>query len=423
MVNTQDNKEKVIKIANIILDRFNNRANNEKDKIDFMSAPENEQLIISMARTYNYLATNYPEKLDVDSVEGMDRIEKQLQKPKPTTLADLYLDRLLLNFKHLEWTSGDTSKGEVQPNNATVLFNLSSIDRQINKWFNIYILHQKDYRDILQNNSEQISVNLRNKIFIHEFAHCSASANFGDGCGFYEGDKNKTYCSRLEEIMAEKIALDVTEQKIPARKELKLQDGTQYRVVGYNPESSNFNTSSFIELIPFALGEKDIMVGRMSNPKAYMEKLNTKYQMLSDKNKTFAQTLNDDLRDITDKNDIEKLIKWQANFLEIGRRRLNSTQYLNNCSEQEFIKDTTILLRSKPMLCVKGQNNQTIETRNKKILDLALRDIGNNFNALKERRKMFKNYQDFEALKQALSEEIKESNLQSLGVQYKPLTQ
>lgn len=422
MQNIQEEMEYITKIAPMILDKFDNRPNNEKDKIDFESNAEKYELIVQIARTHYYLQKNYPEKLDISNVEGMDRIEKQLQKSKPTTLADLYLDRLLLNFKKLEWTNGNSPKGEVQPQYAKVLFNLDSIDRQVEYWFNGNVLHQKYYRNDLINNKEQIARSLRYKVFAHELAHASAIANFNDGSGFYEGGKT-TYCSRLEEIMAEKIALDVTGQKIPARQEIKLQDGTQYRIAGYNPESSNFYNSAFIELVPFAFGEKDIMVGRMSNPKAYMEKLNNKYQMLGDENKTFAQTLNDDLRDITDKNDIEKLIKWQTNFLEMGRRRLNSSQYLTNCSEQEFIKDTQILLRIGPMLCVKGQNNEVVETRNRKKYDLSLRDMENNFNALKERRKMFTDYKDFDELKQEISEQIVESNLQSLGVQSQSLTQ
>ena len=406
--------QRILEIEKKIKEEFANRPNSGPfGKIDFDN-DRNKPVLREIAKTYAYYQTYYPDKLDKSKTLGLGRITKVLGKVEPDNLADLYLDRLLLNCIELRYDDKG-SKGEFAPNNLSVSFNLNSCNSQSNYWEKSKgFFLDKRYESIVENNKKLLKANLNAKVIAHEFSHCSTSANFGDKVGFHCGTK-ETYCSRLEEIMAEKTALDVTGQKISVQEQFVSGD-TRLVLSGYNPESSNFAISSFIELAPFAFGDKQLTESRLTNPTEFMQELNKKFANLSANGKTFAVTFNDALRDITDKQQYVQLIDWQSKFLIIGMDRIKSPSYLNKCTEEEFTKDFDTLLRTRDLLCKYYEKNMLKDTKNILAYRSALSDMGKIFDSLKKNKNFFKEYNSFAEFTKAGEQYIYNSNLNSLGL-------
>ena len=328
-----------------IIEAFNSRSN--YSKINFQT--ENKDVLDGIARTYMYYAKKFPEEIDPEKIAGGDRIIKVLHKSKPTNMADLYLYRLLLNMKMISEYKEEHIKGQVC--NGVLILNRESMDKQLTYWKLDNLLKGKE--DVVKNN-------LNSKVILHELSHMSAIPDaFGDA-GFYGGSHKKyvqTYASRFEEICAEATALNVTGQKIPSQQKF-VQENDSAVISGYNPESSNFAISSFIELAPFAFGSKELQIGRMMDPLGYIEDLNVKHAKYANEGGTFAGRIQQDFKDITDNGfkditdngELVKLVNLQADFIEIGMQRISSEEYFDTCTASKFKQDMGCMLRIKPLL-------------------------------------------------------------------------
>lgn len=386
--------EKTIK--KMIVQQFNERANNGVDgKIDFN---KNQDVLDSIARTYVYYAKNFPNKIDISKIAESDRFGRVLKISVPDNMADLYLGRLLLNMKEIGETTG--SKGLVE--NQGIYFNKNSMNQQIKYWHKGVSFSQQDL-ETLKNNEGVVIKNLNDKVVIHELSHMSAVVSlFGGGrAGFYNGTDAKskqTYVSRLEEVCAEATALNVTHQKIPAIKKFK-NGNVEVRIGGYNPESSNYPISSFIELAPFAFGKQNLEMGRLMNPEAYIEELNSKFSAFARVGGTFAGRIQEDFKAIVDNYEYSRLPKLQADFINIGMTRISQPKYLEVCEENQFRQDVGFMLRLDNLLYRLYDNGQVQQTQNVVLYDRAMSVIEKMFNCLKAKKNMFAKYNSFEDFK------------------------
>lgn len=382
-------------VKKMILQEFNSRTNDSvRGKIDFT---KHADVLDGIARTYMYYARNFPDKIDSSKIDGSDRFGRVLNKSVPDNMADLYLGRLLLNLLEI----GETTESKGLCENNGIFFDKSSMDRQIKYWKKDVSFSKQDL-DILKNNENMVTKNLNDKIVIHELSHMSAIFHVTSGAGFYAGvhsKANQTYASRLEEICAESTALNVTHQKIPSMQRIK--GGNDYIKIGcYNPESSNFAISSFIELAPFAFGYKELEMGRLMSPVSYMESLNAEYSAFARSGDTFAGRIQEDFKAITDNREYGRLSKLQADFIKIGMTRISNQNYLNTCSENQFKRDVGYLLKVDNLLFRFYENNQLRQTENIDTYNKAMVSIENIFNNLKSNRNMFANYTSFDEFKQ-----------------------
>ena len=384
------------------------------DKINFQT--ENKDVLDGIARTYMYYAKKFPEKIDPEKISGGDRIPKYLykvkagdvieikeKKSKPTNMADLYLYRLLLNMKTISEYKEEHIKGQVC--NGVLILNRESMNEQLKCWPLDNLLKGKE--DVVKNN-------LNSKVILHELSHMSAIPDaFGDA-GFYGGSHKKdvqTYASRFEEICAEATALNVTGQKIPLQK--KYVQGNESAVIsGYNPESSNFAISSFIELAPFAFGSKELQMGRMMDPLGYMEDLNVKHAKYANEGGTFAGRIQQDFKDITDNGKLDKLVNLQADFIEIGMQRILSEEYSDTCTASKFKQDMGCMLRIKPLLYRSYKDDQNIQT-----YEYAMSKLKEKFDTLKSQKGMFQNYESFDDFIDEGLLSIQNSQRKSLGLE------
>lgn len=204
--------------------------------------------------------------------------------------------------------------------------------------------------------------------------------------------------SRLEEVCAEATALNVTHQKIPAIKKFK-NGNVEVRIGGYNPESSNYPISSFIELAPFAFGKQNLEMGRLMNPEAYIEELNSKFSSFARVGGTFAGRIQEDFKAIVDNYEYSRLPKLQADFINIGMTRISQPKYLDACEENQFRQDVGFMLRLDNLLYRLYDNSQVQQTQNVVLYDRAMSVIEKMFNSLKEKKNMFAKYNSFEDFK------------------------
>ncbi len=275
-----------------------------------------DKTLDAMATTVSHLNNNYKGLVNRRRISDAGNFSYKSEK-RAYTLAEIYLNRLLNNVKSVEHVSSG-AKGEYVCGEKKVKFNPTKISRQINSWdFNN--MRDKGISLLALKNKNKIQENLERKIYLHELTHASGddyldilSPQYNGG--FYCHNLAGRYASRLEEIMAEKMALDITGQKIPF---IKMQPADTGYVIGYNPESSNFNISSFIEIIPRVLGEKEFVKGYLSNPTEYIQDLNDRFGVIE--SKTFATWLNDKLHDIAEDNSpmvLSKVMELQKFFYD-----------------------------------------------------------------------------------------------------------
>lgn len=399
-------------VKKMIVQKFNNRTNDSmRGKIDFS---KNEDVLDAIARTYMYYANNFPDKIDASKIAGADRFRRVLNQTTPDNMADLYLGRLLLNMLEIGQTK--ESKGLTEDNG--IYFDKSSMDRQIHYWKQNDIFFGENI-DILKGNESRVTKNLNDKVVIHELSHMSAIAGIAGSAGFYEGIHSKskqTYASRLEEICAEATALNVTHQKIPAMQKIK-SGNYEIKLGGYNPESSNYAISSFIELAPFAFGKKGLETGRLIDPEAYMKELNSKYSAFARDGGTFAGRIQEDLKAITDNKEYNRLAKLQADFIKIGMNRITNPNYLKTCDELQFKQDVGFMLRLDNLLFRMYENSQLKSTENVVIYDSAMKSIEDMFNYMKANRNMFAKYNSFEDFKAEGLAVIANVQRKSLGLE------
>lgn len=397
-------------VKKMIVQKFNNRTNDSvRGKIDFS---KNKDVLDGIARTYMYYANNFPEKIDTSKIAFAYRFGRVLNKPAPDNMADLYLDRLLLNMLEIGETTD--AKGLVQ--DGGIYFDKSSMNNQINYWkAKNNIFFDKNALNILNGNGTIVAKNLNDKVIIHELSHMSAIAQVQGESGFYQSSNKQTYASRLEEVCAETTALNVTKQKIPAC--IEIQNGNlKMRLGGYNPESSNYAISSFIELAPFAFGKKELEMGRLMDPESYMKELNSKHSAFARDGGTFAFTLQQDLKAITDIKDYHRLFKLQADFIKIGMKRITNPNYLKTCDELQFKQDVGFMLRTEKLLCRMYENSNLKSTENVVMYDKAMKSIEDIFEYLKANRNMFDKYSSFEDFKSEGILVIENSQRKALGL-------
>lgn len=300
----------------------------EKEKLRQILSANNffpsQRIIDDLYKVINYLDLNYKRVSKDKIVDG--EFLKVFSHQKDLSLGEIYLNRIINNVKKIIIDKNTNVKGAYEHSSKAITFNPDRINNQARHW-NISNIFNPEIRELLKDEGalEQFKKNLADKIIIHEFNHAAGDDKSIDlvysqhNGGFFSHSKASTYCSRLEELMAEKLALDATGQKICYFETYKNQS-----ICGYNPESSNFAISSLIEFIPKALGEKDFVENYFINPTAYLEKLNQKFKNAfpGQNSKSFSTYLNDSLIDIADNNNAEKLIELQTFFLKIYKERL-----------------------------------------------------------------------------------------------------
>lgn len=383
-------------VKKMIVNQFNVRTNDLKDnKIDF---DKNQDVLDSIARTYMYYKSNFTDKIDISKIAGSDRFERMLNKSIPDNMANLYLERLLLNMLEIGEITTVGVKGEAANNG--IYFNKNLMNEQIKFWKKNVLFSKQDL-DVLKGNEKIVVKNLNDKAVIHELAHMSAKPTIFAAMGFSNGTRamsKQTCASRFEEVCAEATALNVTRQKIPSIKKIK-GENIEVQIGGYNPESSNYPISSFIELAPFAFGKKELEMGRLINPEAYMEELNSKYSQFARDGGTFAGRLQDDLKAIVDKNEYGRLPKLQADFINIGMERISQPNYLGDCDEKQFKQDVGFMLRMNNLLYRRYENGKLQSTQNVVSYNKAMPEIEKIFNYLKIKRNMFEKYNSFEEFK------------------------
>lgn len=401
-------------VKKMILQEFNVRTNDSVNgKIDFSQHPD---VLDGIARTYMYYAQNFPDKIDPSKIDGGDRFGRVLSKSVPNNMADLYLGRLLLNMLEI---GGDVFGSGVkgQASQGAILFDRNLMSQQVKSWHKDVSFSQQDM-ELLRNNEAIVIKNLNDKVVIHELSHMSAKYSISPYIGFASGTRFKpkqTYASRLEEIGAELTALNVTCQKIPSTQRI-VSGNREMRIGGYNPESSNFAISSFIELAPFAFGRNEFEMGRLMSPESYIEELNSKYSAFARNGGTFAGRIQEDFKAITDNLEYNRLFSLQADFISIGMSRITEQNYLNTCSEDQFKQDVGFLLKVNRLLLRFGENNQPLRTDNIVTYDKAMNSIENIFNNLKTNRNLFEKYNTFEELKTAIMMDITSERRMSLGL-------
>lgn len=275
-----------------------------------------DKALDAMSCTVSHLNNNYKGLVNRRRISDASTFTYKTEK-RAYTLAEIYLNRILNNVKSVEIVSSG-AKGEYVCADKKVMFNPAKIARQIKSW-DFRMMRDADIALLATKNKAKIDENLQRKIYIHEFTHASGddydsvlSPQYNGG--FYCHSLAGRYASRLEEIMAEKMALDVTGQKIPY---FQFQPLNTSYLVGYNPESSNFNISSFIEIIPRVVGEKDFVKGYLSNPTEYIQDLNERFGIIE--SKTFATWLNDKLHDIAEDTSplvVGKVMELQKFFFD-----------------------------------------------------------------------------------------------------------
>ena len=383
-----------LQVEKMVKYRFDNRPN-AKDKIDF-STPIVNDVLKAIVKTYIMYKERFPEEIDGNEIEAAFRFSKTLKKDLPKDLAELYLDRLLLNMITVEVYGEETHyKGLAQ--SGSVSFNLSKMNEQIKKWDDGIVLTDKE--------KSELSKKLYEKVIVHELSHNSAIYLNQGVVGLSEE------CSRLEEIMAEKTALDVTNCRVYFNKEYYIDGETnkQVKFAIYNPESSNAFISSFIELAPYAFGEKRLTRGRLVNPTQFIGEINRENAEFAVKGKTFAQTLKSDCKAITDTGIVraEKMIEWQYNFLKIGGRRITNKDYINTVSESEFCTDFDSILRTSNLLVRYYNDGKLQNTKNLEAYNKTLINFEKIFAELKSKRGMFVGVKDFEELKSQRISEIR----------------
>lgn len=381
-------------VKKMIIQRFNNRTNDDLyEKIDFH---HNQDILDGIASTYLYYIRNFPEKIDTSKIAHSHRFDRMLNKSLPDNMADLYLDRLLLNMFEIGKITDAGVKG--QASNKGIYLNKNLIFAQIDAWKSNKIYFRDGAGIALKGKEEIVSKNLYKKIIVHELSHLSAFS-WIDGCaGFCAGSRMKeeqTYASRLEEICAEATALNVTQQKIPSFRAIK-NGSVEIRIAGYNPESSNYYISSFIELAPFAFGRKEFETGRLTNAETYMKELNEKHSAFARADGTFAGRIQNDFVAITDKNEYNRLPDLQADFIDIGMRRITNHNYLYTCDEKQFKSDIGTLIRIEKLLCTCYKDNKLQPTRNVVFYNKAMKTAKRIFDNLKTKRNMFSKYNSFE---------------------------
>ncbi len=400
-------------VKKMIIQKFNSRTNDSvKGKIDFVT--KNQDVLDAIARTYVYYQNNFPEKIDASVIAGGDRFVSMLNKSVPTTMADLYLDRLLVNLMEI----GNTNDAKGLVSDGGIFFSKESMDRQINKWKSNGVIFDKKALGLLQGNESIISKNLNDKVIIHELSHMSSVIRPNGLAGFYNGTSNKksqTYASRFEEICAEMTALNITGQKIRAYNEIS-NGNIKVRIGGYNPESSNYAISSFVELAPFAFGRGELEKGRLIDPENFMNKLNSNYSAFARDGGTFAGRIQEDFKAITDNNEYFRIPKLQADFIKIGMNRIVNPNYQNTCSEDQFKQDVEYLFRAKELMYKRFENNKLQQTENILIYDKAMDSIQKMFNDLKNSRNLFANYRSFEEFKNESLKEFENAQRKSLGM-------
>lgn len=397
-------------VKNMIVQNFNARTNNPRGKIDFT---KNAEVLDGIARTYMYYHRNFPDKIDSSKIDGAERFGKMLNKQVPDNMADLYLGRLLLNMQEI----GETASAKGLVEDGGIYFDKASMGRQINYWKKD-VAFSKNNLAILNGSESTVTKNLSDKVVVHELSHMSAIPTVFAEAGFYSGTNLKdkqTYASRLEEICAEATALNVTYQKIPSYQKI-VNGNVEVLIGGYNPESSNYKVSSLIELAPFAFGKKDLEVGRLTNPVAYMEELNSKYSAFGRNGGTFAGRVQEDLKAITDNNEYHRLASLQADFIKIGMSRITSPDYLNTCDESQFKQDVGFMLRLDELLFKFYENKALKQTENVVTYDKAMKSIEDTFNLLKTEKNMFDKYNSFADFKAEGLMAIENTKRKSLGL-------
>lgn len=328
-----------------------------------------DDITLNIARTISHLALNYPQRIKRGDVAGISVFTHNAVKQE-FSLADIYINRILSNIKSVSIETSGT-KGLYDHNTKQISFNINSINEQSKHWKSGAIEDQSIEEAIL-NNKTLLTNNLKDKVIVHEFAHASADDSFAGSSmhgGFQCHSFSKLYCSRLEEIMAEKIAIDTTGQKVVYKEVIKDKDDPSklWVVPGYNPESSNFAMSSLIEFIPKALGEKEIVSGWLSNPTKYIENFNEKFK---DKYPiSFATVINNNLKQIVDERQFGRLCGMQTFFMEVYKDRIDNQ--LSKSNNIEDIKSAIYDAVSFQKMLV-GQfdsvNKKVIELPNKQAL-------------------------------------------------------
>lgn len=390
-------------VEKMVLNRFNTRPN-VREKIDF-STPVGQQLLSGIVKTYMYYKQRFPAAIDPSKIDGNERFGRTLKKEMPRDLAELYLDRQLLNFQYLVIDTNTSAKGQFDE--TKIIINPSRIGGQFKYWDGRISLTDAE-KNVLQKKLDE-------KIYVHELSHCSAKSGVFGYSGFYNTGANGTYCSRLEEIMAEKTALDVVGYKIPTT-ETYNQDGYRMEVGVYNPESSNALISSFMELAPFAIGERRLTEGRLLNAPELMAELNVELESYASKGQTFAESLQAACKAITDVKppNLKKLVVWQSKLLQIGNRRIATKEYRNNVSEQEFYADLDSVLRTSDLLVRCYEKDKLLDTKNIVAYNGTMTMFEKIFVELKTKRGMFQNVKDFNELKQQRLAEIVSERKKSL---------
>lgn len=385
-----------------IINTFNNRTNWALGKQ--LDLSKHEDILDLIARTYHYYEKKF-ENYEIESskIASGDRFINALKMSEPPrTIADLYLYRLVLNLKTITEINDENDETKASILNGVLTINKATIKQQIEIWGGKVErkLFSKDDLNMLQGKKHVVDKNLYDKVIAHELSHMSAKHDINGMPGFKGGGTKRTedgytYSSYLEEICAELTGLNITKQKIVSQKRIPVNNGDMLEIGGYNPESSNFMLSSFIELAPFAFGPMELEAQRLINPEAFLQSLNKKYSNYAGDNGIFAYRIETDCDKIVNEKVINvkfNTLKYlQSDFIKIGIDRMMNTDYQ---SIEEFQSDVGCFIRAEPMLLRYYQkgNDKPAQSENIRAYQDAKVSIENIFNKLKAKGLFDKDY-------------------------------
>lgn len=211
-----------------------------------------EEIFESLTLIYLKLKKDFPDKIAPEKIIDSNRLNIN----SPIIIADLFMRRIYKNVLKIKWSNNPKGpKGEYIHAESLIELNDTLISNQDIYWDDNLFKNNQDRNDLKKA--------LRSKVIIHEILHAGSDNLISTGFLVNDGNylkfekeylKNSSLSnfkgidfngsSRLEELITEKLALDIVGQKIVNR---TTKGNFTYPLV--NPESSNMQIYMFAEII------------------------------------------------------------------------------------------------------------------------------------------------------------------------------
>lgn len=226
-----------------------------------------EEVLEAIVATYLYLSDKYPDPVDPAAVPDYKSFPRKGQPP--LTIAKIYMNRILMNVKSVEYTNESVPNKYDSVNNKIIISNANIASRK-KGW---YPLENPDD----QNNFEK---QIRAKIITHELLHAGSDNGLITG---YSQTENNNYSpkfstnqgefwhlSRLEEMATEHLALEIV-----GSKRLEITPDAPIRFPSRNWSSSMCTIGCISEY--FAVVFPECLTDKFINPEKFLIQMADNY--------------------------------------------------------------------------------------------------------------------------------------------------